>query len=82
MARAEKKSAPCDDIWDRHVTTMYACASARVYMCVRVCMCARVYVIKETSTLLRIFANSLITHTLYTHILSLISAMWDYVFAF
>ena len=29
--------------------------------------------------MLWILTNSLITHTLYTHIFSLIFAMWDYV---
>ena len=45
-----------------------------VCMCVRVCTC----VIIELSILFRIFANSLITSTLYTYRFALIFVMWDY----
>ena len=51
------------------VAYMYACVSARVCN-------------KGESTLLRIFANSLITRTLYTCVFIFIFSMWDFVSCF
>ena len=74
-----KKRAMWRHMRPSRVAHVYECASARVCVCAHVCAC----VCNEgESTMLRIFANSLITHTLYTHIFSLISAMWNYVFVF
>ena len=54
-----------------------------MYSCARVRACAHVCVFDEgESTMLRIFANSLIVHSLYTHDFSLIFSMWDFVSCF
>ena len=47
-------------------------------MCVHVRTCARACVISEISTLFRVYAISLSTHTLYTCRIALIFSMWDY----
>ena len=52
------------------------CASARVCVCTHVCACV---CNKGESTMLRIFANSLITHTLYTRDFYFIFFMWDFI---
>ena len=69
--------SPCGDICNATW-----CTCGRVYAYVRmyayVCMC----VINELSIIFRIFANSLITHTLYTGQFILIFAKWDYFYLF
>ena len=70
MWHEQKKRATWWHMRPPCVAHMYMCVrvSVRVWACAHVCVCAHVYDYGE-STMLRIFANSLIMHTLYSHVL-------------
>ena len=63
----------------RHIAAcVHTTWCTRMHMYVRVCARVCACVISESSILFKIFANSLITHTLYTRRFTLLFVMWDY----